>query len=295
MSRAVVLGGGGPVGIGWEAGLLVGLAGAGVDLSSADSVVGTSAGSVVGFTLASGGDLTDATSDVSGGPVTAAAGPDPAPGAADGLSELMATLGRAAQHPEEAERHRAALGAIALSTPTISEEMWLGLFARFAGAAWPAGFSCTAVDAATGRFQVWDAGSGVDPQLAIASSCAVPAIFPPVSIRGARWMDGGVRDMVNADVASGHDAVVVISCTLLEIPEELSTPELTAIFRATLDRIESLRSDGAKVEAVVPGAEMLEVSGFGLNLMDFSRAEAAYEAGVRQGEEEAARIRAIWS
>ncbi len=45
---ALVLGGGGITGIAWEVGLLAGLAEAGVDLSGADLVVGTSAGSVVG-------------------------------------------------------------------------------------------------------------------------------------------------------------------------------------------------------------------------------------------------------
>ena len=54
---ALVLGGGGITGIAWEIGLLAGLADAGVDLSSADLVVGTSAGSVVGAQLTSGADV----------------------------------------------------------------------------------------------------------------------------------------------------------------------------------------------------------------------------------------------
>src|SRR5687768_10690370 len=55
--RALVLGGGGITGIGWELGLLAGLAEAGLDLSGADLVVGTSAGSVVGAKLTSGGGI----------------------------------------------------------------------------------------------------------------------------------------------------------------------------------------------------------------------------------------------
>src|SRR3954470_5402611 len=51
---ALVLGGGGVTGIAWEVGILKGLADAGVDLASADLVVGTSAGSVVGAQLTSG-------------------------------------------------------------------------------------------------------------------------------------------------------------------------------------------------------------------------------------------------
>src|SRR5918994_5216854 len=56
-SRALVLGGGGITGIAWEIGVLSGLADAGVDLTAADLVVGTSAGSVVGAQIACGAEL----------------------------------------------------------------------------------------------------------------------------------------------------------------------------------------------------------------------------------------------
>ena len=56
MTRALVLGGGGPVGIAWESGLLNGLADGGVDASNADFIMGTSAGSFVGARLAMGHD-----------------------------------------------------------------------------------------------------------------------------------------------------------------------------------------------------------------------------------------------
>src|SRR6478609_2302313 len=55
-TRALVLGGGGPVGIAWESGLVAGLAQAGVDLGQADFTMGTSAGSFVGARLALGAD-----------------------------------------------------------------------------------------------------------------------------------------------------------------------------------------------------------------------------------------------
>ena len=132
-------------------------------------------------------------------------------------------------------------------------------------------------------------------QLAVASSCAVPGVFPPVTINGRRWMDGGVRDILNADAAAGHDTVLAVSCTLLEIPEEFAMPALDAVMAATRSRLDRLRSDGSKVETIVPAEEMLEISGWGLNLMDFTRAGSAYEAGVRQGEAEAARLGGFWS
>jgi NTE family protein len=294
MTRALVLGGGGPVGIGWEAGLLVGLARGGVDPDAADAVIGTSAGSVVGCTLTSGGDLTQATALVGAG--EAVAGADPAVAASDqGLEQLMATVAQAAGDPARAEALRAGLGQLALAAATISDDEWLQMFSFFAGISWPDRFSCTAVDVATGRFKVWMAADGVDVQHAVASSCAVPCIFPPVAIAGTRWMDGGVRDMVNADVAAGHETVLAVSCTLLELPPELSMPAFDAVFAATRAQLDRLRDGGSKVETIVPGAEMLEVSGWGLELMNFERTTAAYEAGVRQGEEEAARLSGFWT
>ena len=211
------------------------------------------------------------------------------------MEPLMAALAEAATHPDQAEQARARLGRLALDAVTIDEPTWLAMFAMFEGAEWPERFRCTAVDAADGSFKVWSRADGIDAQQGVASSCAVPVLFPPVSIAGRRWMDGGVRDMLNADAAAGHGTVLVVSCTLLELPAGLSIPEFDAMFGATRDRLDGLRDAGSKVETIVPGAEMLEVSGFGMNLMDFTKAGAAYEAGVRQGEQEAARLAGFWA
>jgi NTE family protein len=294
MTRALVLGGGGPVGIGWEAGLLVGLERGGVEVDQADAVIGTSAGSVVGFTLASGGDLSAAT-DLVGAAGDMQTGDPEAAEASEDLEMLISALAEAASAPDAAEAVRARLGQTALAARTISEDRWLAMFESFAGADWPESFACTAVDTADGRFQVWDCRSGVSLQLAVASSCAVPGIFPPVTIKEHRWMDGGVRDMLNADVAAGHAVVLAVSCIPLEIPEGFGMPALDAVLGATLAQLDRLRSDGSKVETIVPGDEMLEISGWGLNLMDFTRAAAAYEAGVRQGKAEAARLAGFWA
>jgi NTE family protein len=177
----------------------------------------------------------------------------------------------------------------------MSEETWLGMFAAFAGQEWPSVFRCTAVDTADGSFRLWDRQSGVDVQPAVASSCAVPGIFPPVSIQGRRWMDGGVRDLLNADAAAGHEVVVAVSCTVLQVPPGFSLPGWEALLASTTAQLDALRDDGTKVEVVVPSAEMLEISGWGLNLMDFGRAGAAYEAGVRQGTELAGTLGGVWT
>ena len=56
MRRALVLGGGGIVGVAWEAAILAGLLEGGADLRDADLIVGTSAGSIIGSQIAAGRD-----------------------------------------------------------------------------------------------------------------------------------------------------------------------------------------------------------------------------------------------
>ena len=80
MKRALVLGGGGPIGIAWHCGLAIGLREEGIELRDADIIVGTSAGSLVGTRLAAGQDLAEPTPGAQplglpfaeGGPDTAA-------------------------------------------------------------------------------------------------------------------------------------------------------------------------------------------------------------------------------
>ncbi|MGO9344171.1 MAG: patatin-like phospholipase family protein [Acidimicrobiales bacterium] len=47
----------------------------------------------------------------------------------------------------------------------------------------------------------WDEGSGVPLLQAVASSCAVPMLFPTVTIKGCRYIDGGILSHLNATVA----------------------------------------------------------------------------------------------
>jgi len=179
----------------------------------------------------------------------------------------------------------------------VAEDDFAGaaVFAQLAGRSWPASFQCTAIDTETGALRVWDASTGAPLDRAVASSCAVPMVFPPVSIDGTRYMDGGMRTPLNADLAAGHAAVILVSCLAMALPEGITDP----VFEATATQIEAelavLRDGGTSVEIIVPGAEFLEVSGWGAELMNPSRVAGAYEAGVRQAAAEAGRLQAIWS
>ncbi len=299
MTRALVLGGGGPVCIAWEAGLLAGLAEGGVHLAQADHIVGTSAGSFVGSQIAMGkapGDMAQAIlaeenrprpapPPVDGRPAEAAAAPN--------LSVLFQKMQEAASGTSDPQEVRREIGAFALAAQTVDEETFIRGFGRSLSQdqadAWPSrGFACTAVDAETGEFMVWDAAKRVGLARAVASSCSVPGVFPPITIGGRRYIDGGMRSATNADLVSGHERVLVVAVRI-----GAGAPEMAARMRAPLDReIKVLTDGGSRVELVVP--DDASATAFGVNLMDARVRPAACKAGLEQGRSLAASLAGFW-
>jgi NTE family protein len=270
MTRALVLGGGGPLGVGWQAGLLSALTEASVRVGDADFIVGTSAGSIVGAQISSGLPLSDLLVPI-GQPAPWRVGET---GKSVDLAQMIATLDPANMAPEAD---------------------WIAYFDFLGDRDWPAPFRCTSYSITSGSFSLWDRASGVDLQRAVASSCTVPGLVAPVTINGESWIDGGARDALNADLAIGHEVVVAVSCMALAPPKG-ATPEILAgLLPGIGQRIGDLRASGAVVEVIEPSAEFGELSGWGRYLMDVSRTGAAFEAGLRQGDAEVERIRALWT
>ncbi len=287
--KALVLSGGGPVGIAWESGLIAGLAEAGVDLSEADFILGTSAGSFVGARLAMGAKPAELAAPflaMGATPSLEGAAPPP-PGAATtrpDMGKLMAFMTELSAGKRPAAEIRAEIGAWALSIPTVSEESFIASFGHslgdLASDAWPdRPYACTAVDARDGAFKLWTAADGVGIARAVASSCSVPGIYPPITINGRRYIDGGMRPGSSVDLARGYQRVVVIAV--------YQNPSLD-------DEIAMLRDEGARVALVVPDAAGVEA--FGGMLMDSRRRPAAAAAGFVQGRSgaEAAVLREAW-
>lgn len=277
MTRALVLGGGGITGIAWEWGVLAGLASAGVDLRAADVVVGTSAGSVVGAQVANGLDPRvryEAQLVPPDGEIAATFG-----------AGIMARFALAMVGSQAPQRVRQRIGRLArrASTGATEAERIAVIESRLPVKEWPSAprLLITAVDTETGAFRVFDRDAGVPLVTAVAASCAVPGVWPPVTIEGRRYMDGGVRSGSNADLAGGCSRVVVLA----PLPRSFGpVPGVSA-------QVEELRRDAA-VTLVTPDAAATKA--FGRNVLDPAARAGAARAGLAQASSVVDAVREVW-
>jgi len=291
---AIVLAGGGELGIAWQSGLVAGLLEERVDLRSAKTIVGTSAGSVVGSRLAGGVDMREVADRLAaraGDSAPSTAGPLEAQHPAATPEALALAFGRLLERfaAGEAEGQSSAeLGAFARTASEIPEEIFRDTLAarlRIDGD-FPASLRVATIDTASGDLVVLDHASGMPLAHAVAASCSIPGIFPPITTPdGRRLMDGGVRSVTNADVILDNDpGHALIVDTLFE-----GAPEGTLFhtwLRRTGREIAQLREAG--FEPILIRASSEDHMAMGFNPMDSSKAPAACEAGRARGRREAA-------
>ncbi|GAA3075381.1 patatin-like phospholipase family protein [Streptomyces goshikiensis] len=243
---ALVLGGGGLTGVGWESGILCGLARAGADLSRADLVVGTSAGSLVGAQLTSGlltpEELYESQLGDGSGEAVARFG-----------AGLVARYALAMARSRDATAYRRRVGAMALAAAGGADESERRevLAARLVSHEWPERrLVVTAVDALSGELAAFDRESGAGLVDAVSASCAVPGVWPPVTVGQRRFIDGGIRSATNADLAAGYARVVIIA------PMTLGSG-LVPSPAARAARLRAARGAGAADHAVPGGPQDL--------------------------------------
>jgi len=278
MEKALVLGGGGVTGIAWEIGLLAGLAEHGVDLTDADLVIGTSAGSVVGVDVRSGTGLRELYKLQTQPP---------------GDKEIYARMSlgltvkfvRIMLFSRKPEVVRVRIGAMALRAKTEPEEVRRRIIeSRLPTLDWPPGMlQITAVDALTGELKVFDAASGARLIDAVGASCAVPGIWPPVTINGRRYVDGGIQSATNADLAAGYDRVIIIA-------------PLASGFGAmasAANQARALSEAGARVTVIKPDKAALHA--IGKNVLNPARRPAAALAGYAQAASVTDEAKRVWS
>jgi NTE family protein len=208
------------------------------------------------------------------------------------MAKLFAVVAQAMAAEGPPEARRAAIGRFALDADALPEERFVGSFRYLNGEPWPTRFTCTAVDALSGEFAVWDAQAGVELDRAVASSCAVPGLFAPVTINGRRYIDGGMRSGTNADLARGHGRVLIISVLGAVAATSGQNTRITPAGQLGSE-IAALTESGSVVEVI--NADEAAVQAMGINLMDRSAIPAAVDEGIRQGESEASRLREFWT
>jgi NTE family protein len=289
--RALVLAGGGAAGNAWEVGLIAGLADAGVDVTEADLIVGTSAGSTVAaqVTSAPPAEVCAAILAEVHQPPAGDAGSDRrrAPGLS-GPSYLKWSNDIIAA-AESASDMRRRMGAAALAMEVSSgpgPTRWREVVAaRLPSRHWPhQPLLITAVDARTGEPVLFDRYSGVDLVDAVAASTSA---MTPYRIGEDRYLNGGYRRSENADLAAGCGRVLVLS----PFGGRTRMPLEWGMDLAT--QVAELRGGGSSVETVFPDVGAGDA--FDANALDPATRPQAARGGYEQGRRLAERVAALWT
>jgi NTE family protein len=283
--RALVLGGGGVVGVAWEMGITAGLFERGVDLREADVVVGTSAGAIVGAQIAAGFL-----------PHVPRERRQPAPSSAPAVDRsaldlqllgsifrLWGTMERS--NPEQA----AAIGKLAATMPRDAQKGWDTRIVHSIDIdAWPERpFLVNVTDTETGARRTIDRDAGIDVSLAVCASSAVPGMFPPVELAGRLYMDGQVHSSTNADVL----LPLAPEQVWIAMPTNKVTGQGIGPHAETMLELEiaALRAAGCRVSMRMPQPQDSER--LGKNLMDGRRAGDAFMVGLEAGRAWAEELR----
>jgi NTE family protein len=289
--RALVLGGGGSTGNAWLIGVIAGLFDAGLDVTEADLVIGTSAGSTAAAQIA-GATPTELLAAILAAapqqrtsPVGSDGGRVPIRPAANHMERTSKIIAAA----EDGADMRRRMGAAALDMDAASDgsgqTRWRAtVAARLPSQRWPQRtVLVTAVDAHTGEPVVFDRHSGVDLVDAVAASCASGFAY---RIGDNRYIDGGYRRNENADLAAGHERVLVLS----PFGGRTRTPLEWGMHLAA--QVDELRARGSRVETIFPDSNSEHM--FGANAMDLSLRPPAARAGYNQGRALAEQLTEFW-
>lgn len=285
MELGLVLGGGGVVGVAWEVGVLAGLADAlGWDPDGARTIVGTSAGSVIGTNLRHGRSLDDLVAEQREGGLRLGGGGQPGDPAA-ALEVFRRWTSVELMDPPTAR----AVGELAMDASATDEAVMLdGFRGILPSADWPEGdLRVTGVSIGTGERVVWTAASGVELAAAVTASCAVPGLFPPITVGDDRCVDGGLWSGSNADVLAGDH----LGTALFIGPMSVGTSGLAAqAGRALAREVDVLAEAGTTLHVLDPGERFVAAA---MQLMDASRRVEALEIGLAEGADAAERLRPV--
>ncbi len=310
----LVLASGGTLGEAWMSGVLAGIEDAtGHDFRGTESLVGTSAGSLVAAALAAGerprrprpeterlalppgetsGDVASETSSR----LAAQWLPIPRTILQSVAREAVRLAGAAATPLAPIALAAGSNGSTALRAALLGrtpgkDTSLTAIRERVdkAGARFDGRLRVVAVDRANGRRVVFGAPGAPDASVAeaVQASCSVPWIFAPVRIGGRDYVDGGVWSNTNLDIAPAGRATQVlclnpIASLDIAMASPLGMLRAVAGGTAALETL-ALRSRGATVRMIGPAHEIARV--MAPNLMDARRRDEVLSGGYAQGLE----------
>jgi len=283
MSKALVLSGGGPLAVAWECGILSGLAQSGLALSSADFILGTSAGAIIGAQIASGRDPTIMAKAI------IAEGEKASGGKVGSVypQESIAKLPELFAKSQTGDMGRVEVGgyALAASTPD-SPAAYIERMSSIVGFdTWPEKIGLVVVDIADGKPRVLRHDCGATLGTGVAASCCLPGLHPPVLIDGKHYMDGGLRSPANADLVGRFDTILVLSFNPPGPVGQRMISRVTA-------QVGELTASGMNVSVTTPDEACL--GAIGPNTMDFARRPEVVRQATAQGIAIAGSLTKIW-
>jgi NTE family protein len=293
--RALVLHGGGSAGNAWEIGIIAGLIEAGLDVTKADLIIGTSAGSTAAAQITGATQPAELLASILAAAPSPRTGPE---GSARGrganvpVANHMEITSGIIGAAEDAADMRRRMGAAALEMDAASggsgQAQWRAtVAARLPSHHWPqTPMLIVAVDAHSGEPVVFNRHSGVDLVDAVAASCANGFGVPPYGIGDNRYIDGGYRRNENADLAAGYGRVLVLS----PFGGRSRHPADWGMQLAA--QVDELRARGSSVETIFPDRSSRDA--FGVNMMNPSTRPPAARAGYNQGRDLAEQLTEFW-
>lgn len=294
--RGLVLGAGGFLGAAWTLGALAAVQDAtGWDVTGADLMIGTSAGSVLAALLRAGHPVDELVGahlrGSRGGRATRV--PDmPAPvldlgpagePSAPGMPHLrVGSLPLALRALRSPRRVSPVAVAAALLPRGRRRLKSVGAVVRdaYRGRPWPEGTLLVAMDYETGERVAFGAPASPRSTVtrAVMASCAVPGWYEPVRIRRVPYVDGAICSPCNADLAldAGLDEIYVLAPMASLEPDRPRSAlgRLERLYRRAMtnrvhEEVRRLEVAGIRVHLLTPNAEDLEV--MGVNMMEPAR------------------------
>ncbi|MFJ3421821.1 patatin-like phospholipase family protein [Streptomyces sp. NPDC086082] len=255
--------------------MLAGLADAGIDVTDADFLLGTSAGSVVAAQITSGVGL-PALFQAQVDPALQREELTPQEGALVEVFEFGAKVEAEVTDPMERLRRMGEMGLAAETVPEAERRSVIEV--RLPYHVWPErNLAMVAVNAVTGETRVFDRASGVGLVDAVTASCAIPGVWPAATVGDARYFDGGVRSFTNLDLGAGYARTLVIA----PMPDPVLEADAA-----------SIAEHGGLIEVIAP--DEAAFAAFGADPLSPASRTPAGHAGFAQGWAAAQVVAALW-